>query len=170
MARFLHHDFSLLRRKDEPLFLAFGWFFGIVFGVSLSRYGGDISASLMRTALHSPASIVSLASVTLFPFLISAFAVFISQHWLLPLIAAFKGICFSSLLCAIMQAYASAAWLMYPLIAFSQVATVPLLWLFWLRYCGRERAFSRATLAYFLAVLGIVCIDVWVISPFLAQI
>lgn len=170
MARFLRHDFSLWRRKDEPLFLAFGWFIGIVFGVSLSRYGSDISASLMRMVIRSPASIVSLTSVALFPFLISAFAVFISQHWLLPLIAAFKGICFSFVLSVAMQAYASASWLIYPLVAFSQVTTVPLLWIFWLRYCARDKSLSRTTLAYFLAVIGIVCIDVWVISPFLAKI
>lgn len=170
MARFLRHDFSFCSRKDESLFLAFGWFLGIVFGVSLSRYGSDISASLMRTVIRSPASIVSLACVTLLPFLISAFAFFISQHWLLPLIAMCKGICFSFVLSVAKQAYASATWLLYPLIAFSQVTTVPLLWLFWLRYCGRARALSRATVAYFLAVIVIVCIDVWVISPLLVQI
>ncbi len=170
MARFLHHDFSLWRRKDEPIFLAFGWFFGLVLGVSLSQYACDISASLMRMALHSPVSIVSLACVTLFPLFISALAVFISQHWLLPLIVATKGFSFSFVLSATMQAYGSASWLAYPLIAFSQVCSVPLLWVFWLRYCARERAISRTTLAYFVVAICIACTDAWVISPFTAQI
>lgn len=167
MARFLHHDFFFRQRKAYPLYLAFGWAIGLMLGFSLSRHEDSFSSTWMRMADMSPASIVGLMGVTLFPFLFSAFAVYICQYWMLPVIAAAKAFSFGYLLWGAAYTYGGALWLAYPLLCFSEVVSIPVLWLFWLRHGGRG-GISKRSLIYPAVLCIAVCTDIWMISPFFA--
>lgn len=167
MARFLHHDFFLRRRKAYPFYLAFGWVIGLMLGFSLSHHEDSFSSAWMRMTDIRSASIVGLMGVTLFPLLLSAFAVYICQYWMLPMVAAAKAFSFGYLLWGAAYAYGSALWLAYPLLCFSEVISLPVLWLFWLRH-GRQGGISKRSLIYPAVLCAATCIDIGLISPFFA--
>ena len=74
MAQLFHRSMPVWWRKYCFLFLAFCWIAGLVSGASACLAAGDSLNSLMRGAAARPVSIVSLLGVTMFPFLLSAFA------------------------------------------------------------------------------------------------
>ena len=74
MAQHFHRNKPAWWRKYSFLFLAFCWIAGLLSGASVYLAAGDSLNSLMRSAVMRPVSIVSLLCVTMFPFLISAFA------------------------------------------------------------------------------------------------
>ena len=87
MAQHFHRNKPAWWRKYSFLFLAFCWIAGLLSGASVYLAAGDSLNSLMRSAVMRPVSIVSLLCVTMFPFLISAFAVYISEPWLLLIVS-----------------------------------------------------------------------------------
>lgn len=87
MAQLFHRNMPAWWRKYCFLFLAFCWIAGLLSGASACLAAGDSLNSLMRGAAARPVSIVSLLGVTMFPFLLSAFAVYISEPWLLLIVS-----------------------------------------------------------------------------------
>lgn len=169
MARFLHHDFPAWWRRGAAALLALSFVLGLVLGALLFLSAENDSTSLMRMAKNGPVSIVGLLSVSFLPFLISAFAVYVSQPWLLPVIALCKGASFSLVSLGVTAAYGSAGWLMRLLLMFSDLCALPLLLFFWLRYISGERRFTAwSACRYLAALLTVGSIDYCLISPFLA--
>ena len=155
-------------RKVSTIILAFCWCAGLLTGCFLANHAGNIHSSMMRRAVSCPVSIASLV-VLLLPFLFSAFAVYVSQYWLLVPIVFWKAMSFSRVACWITAAYGSAGWLMRFLLMFTDLFTLPLLVLFWLRYGGKGRRLTAlSALAYCAAAVSIGSVDFWIISPFLA--
>ena len=87
MAQLFRRSMPAWWRKYCFLFLAFCWIAGLLSGASACLAAGDSLNSLMRGAAARPVSIVSLLGVTMFPFLLSAFAVYISEPWLLLIVS-----------------------------------------------------------------------------------
>ena len=87
MAQLFHRNMPAWWRKYCFLFLAFCWIVGLLSGASACFAAGDSLNSLMRGAAARPVSIVSLLGVTMFPFLLSAFAVYISEPWLFLIVS-----------------------------------------------------------------------------------
>ena len=171
MARFLHHEFFCARRKRNLWVLASVWVLGLGSGIWAFAYAGSSLLPLMRSTLSGTVSIVSLLCVTGLPFLFSAFAVFISCHWLIFPIAFCKGFCFSFAATGLLQAFGSAGWLIRPLLCFADSVSMPLLYWFWLS-CFRtdDRLWRpRAVLAAALLLL-LGSVDYCLISPFLADL
>ena len=169
MARFLLHDISHKSRRVAVLFLAFAFISGLLMGCVIQLSAEFDSYSWMRGTPDAPVSIVGLLSVILLPFLFSAFAVYSSQRWLLIPIAFCKALSFALVACGIGAAYGSAGWLMRILLMFTDIFSLPLLVLFWVRYCGGERRLTlHSVFTYFTAAACIGSIDFFVISPFLA--
>lgn len=153
-------------RKLIPVCFAFGMICGIVFA-----HCSDILASLMRQALFCQVSIVGLATVSILPFLLSAFAVLISCPVLLPVIVFSKAFLFGTCAAALDLTFGSAGWLVRMLLMFSDIASLPVLYWLWLRCSSlNPRGLLRDFLFALLVTGCIGGIDIWIIAPFLASV
>jgi hypothetical protein len=105
------------------------------------------------------------------PLLLSAFAVYISHYWLIPVISFIDAFAFSYHSALIFRIYQGSGWLIQNLLLFSGVLSLPVLWFVWLQITNSHRSkFLRCFFAGFLAVATIVSIDYRFISPFLAEL
>ena len=149
MAQLFHRNMPAWWRKDCFLFLAFCWIAGLVSGASACLAAGDSLNSLMRGAAARPVSIVSLLSVTMFPFLLSALAVYISEPWLL-LIVSFG------------DAF---------VLSFVSLLASPLMYLSWLRHLTGRRRFDGLEAACVLCLCALIgSVDFRLVSPLLARL
>ncbi len=171
MARFLLHDFCKSARKTGGFLLALAWSLGLFSGCVLFLHGDQWIPSLMRQAAECQVSIVGLVNVTLFPFLFSAFTVYLAKPWLLAAVVWGKACSFSFVSLWVMHAFGSAGWLVYPLLMFSDLCMAVLLWCYWLRYAAGERGFSlKAMTPYLIALFLIGSVDYCLVSPFLVML
>ena len=171
MVRFFRPRYFSLSRKVSATILAFTLFIGYFLGSCLAALTVSSFHSLMRSALTGSVSIVSLLSVTLLPFLFSAFAVYIRQYWLFLPIALFRCISFSFLGSVILYAFGSSGWLICLLFLFSDILSLPLLCWFWLRHISEgDRHLLRNLSAVFIVLSGIAILDHQLVSPFLVML
>ncbi len=171
MARFFHSDISAFWRKCATPLLACVWMLGLVAGSAVFLSAGTVSASRMPWAFSSQVSIVGLLCVTGLPFLFSAFAVYVSHPgWMLPVVF-LKAVSFASVSLGLLTGFGSAGWLMRLLLMFSDLCSLPLLMIFWIRYLPGERSLRFSGIAVFLfCALAIGSIDYCFVSPFLAAL
>ena len=171
MAPVLHHNLQVQRRKGLTLFLAFFWLGGILFGLWISCYAGDPLLSMMRSAVVSSVSIVGLMLAAALPFLLSAFAVFISgPGWLLP-VSFVDGFLYGFACLTVVRAYGSAGWLIRPILCFSICASAPLTYIYWLRRVHNAQKPSVMETFFFLSCAVLIAsIDYSLISSFLAEL
>ena len=132
------------------------WSIGFGCGI-LSAAGADDIVSLMRACCDASVSIVGLLFIPLFPFLISAVAVYFSLPWLLFLTAFLKSFLSSFCACAIFRVFKGAGWLVLPMLQFTDLLTLPVLCRFQFRHiCGQKTGVIREgtmSLAWFMAVV-----------------
>ena len=142
------------------------WVTGLLCG-GLFTLLADIPASLMRMPGHL--SIVGLLLIPLFPFLISASAVYLSCPRLIHVVCFFKAFCFCACAVMIRAACGSAGWLVQALLLFTDGLTTPVLYWFWLRCLEGSDAVRSA-----MGCLGLfavtAAVDLKWIAPFLNQI
>jgi hypothetical protein len=139
-------------------------------GSLLARYADVFHFSLMRRAALCPVSIVGLFAV-LSPFLLTAFAVFISNWWLVPCLAFCKALLFSYHACIVSTAFSSAGWLIRYLLLFTDACTIPILLWCWmcLSRLPRRKALCQTGLCAAIA-LTIGMTDICFVSPFLVML
>ncbi len=170
MARFLHrHSISPYFNRSAFL-LAFSWVGGLLVGVFAACSADEFLFPLMRTAVFSGVSIVSVLTAHLLPFLLSAFTVFFSGRALVCPIVFCKGFCFAFVSVGILASFGCAGWLFRLLLCFADLLTMPLLYRYWHRCLDGE----GRLLSDFL-VTGSVCllfgsIEYRLILPFLADL
>lgn len=142
-------------RRSCKLFLILCWLIGLWCGIFVAA-GADNIVSLMRACCDAGVSIVGLLFIPLFPFLISAVAVYFSLPWLLCLTAFFKSLLSVFCTCVIFRAFKGAGWLIWPMLQFTDLLTLPVLCRFQLRrICSQRTGFIRevaVSLGWFLAV------------------
>ena len=158
-------------RKGSTIFLALFWFLGLLSGVLFFHASGSSFNSMMRSILMDTVSIVDLVSVAMLPFLLSAFAVFLSSPWLLLSIAFFRAFLLSFVSMQILAAFGSAGWLLRLLLLFSDLLSAPLFYLY-IRWC-LSSDFSHAFRTFFLIICCSILIgslDYVYILPFLADV
>ena len=109
--------------------LAMLWPFGFLAGCLFYLSARSIFSPLMCGAVIGSVSIVSLLFCTLFPFLISAFAVFLSCPWLLILVGFCKSFLFGFLSLGLVLAFGGGGWFLRFLVLSADILTFPLL--FW---------------------------------------
>lgn len=171
MDRFLNFNLPTWRCKESKVLLACAWFSGLVAGVFCSLSASDSLFPTMRAAVQSCMSIPGLLSAILLPLLFSAFAVYISQPWLLIPIAFVKTFRFSFLAVGVMAAYGSAGWLIRWLLMFSDSLMLPVLWWYWSASLDRRGlAIAKASAVVLSVMIMIGSLDYCVISPFLANL
>lgn len=142
------------RRSCKSHLILF-WLVGFGSGV-FTAAGADNIVSLMRACCDAGVSIVGLLLVPLFPFLISAVAVYFSLPWLLCLTAFLKSFLSAFCACAVFLVFKGAGWLILPMLQFTDLMTLPVLYRFQSRHISGQRARviqeSIVSLLWFLAV------------------
>ena len=143
------------------------WIMGLLCGGVFALFADSSSVSLMRMPGHL--SIVGLLFIPLFPFLISAFAVYLSRPRLIYVICGWKAFCFGAGAVLIRLSYGSAGWLVQGLLLFTDGITLPILYWLWLR-CLEGGGFRRSA-AVCLGLFALTAAVDWKwIAPFLNQI
>lgn len=158
------------KQRLHMLLFAFLWFAGLLLGLRAAHLPGSAYTSLMLAAFESRVSIVGLAAVLLLPFLFSAFAVFISQPWLLLPIAFGKAVAFGCCVGGISVAFGSAGWLARWLLMFSDCCMLPVLCWFWLRCLSGGKMPAKDLAVCVTAAVVIGSLDYGIVSPFLAKL
>jgi len=170
MVSFFPKDFLQSRRRVTATILAFVFCFGLLAG-SLTAVLTETSYFLMmRTAASYRVSIFGLFPVLLLPLLFSAFAVYISQFWLLIPIAFIKAFFFSFLGAGFLILSPDSGWLMRMLFMFTDCLSLPVLCWYWLYACHYRNVTPGQTISAFAVVAGIGFLDFQFISPFLASL
>lgn len=171
MVRFFRFGSFATSRRVIIMILAFAFLLGLLFGAVTALYAGPSVLSLMRTSVSGCASIVGLLCVTLLPLLLSAFAVYISQYWLIPVISFFDAFTFSYHSMLLFRLYPRSGWLIQSLLMFAGTLSLPVLWYIWLHTAvSRRSQLLRCFAAGALAITGIVSIDFYFVTPFLADL
>ena len=165
MIRYDSAENVTLRPWVSACLLPICWFFGLSCGIFLFLYAGTPVVSLMRRAPVASVSIVSLFGIGLIPFLFTAYAVFISELWLLFLICFCKAFLFSFVFTGISVAFSSAGWLMCTLLLFSDGVWCIVLYSIWLRLLSGRRTYWLAGLIFAVAAT---CMSYKIITPLLA--
>lgn len=171
MDRFLHLNFSFLRCRTLRPILAFVWICGLVSGAFISLSADEFLASTMHALIRSDMSISGLLAALFLPFLISFFAVYLSQNWLLLIVAFFKAFLFAYTGAGLILSFDAAGWLLCLLLLFGDVLTLPALWLLWLRCLhssGRSAWCSSIPSVIVAGFAGI--FEYCVVAPFLASL
>ena len=162
---------SYLFRNYRFLYLAFAMMAGVVCGVHLAMQSANSFVPLMRAAAGCRMSIVGLIASRFLPFLFAAFAVYIAKYWLLIPAFFIKGCAITWSGCLAVAAFGSAGWLVQPLLQFSDLLLLPVL--FW--FCIRRIVQSHAAIWRDLKICGtafvlVGALDYCIISPFLVML
>ncbi len=158
-------------RRDFRFRLAFFWFLGFAGG--LFCYGSsDVSYfSLMRSYSFGTVSIVRMLMLSLFPYFLTAIAVLFSASWLLYFLCFGRAFVFCCVSFCFLCAFGSAGWLIWFLALLSDLAGLPILYFFWLKFLSgamRRKCFS----SFFLMGIGtLLCsLEYYIVLPFLASL
>jgi hypothetical protein len=141
------------------------WFLGMLSAVVTYSQTRISFSSLMRLAAADQVSIVSLILSLLLPYLLSAFAVYISKPLLLLPIAFLRGFSLMLVFMGASEAFGSAGWLVRSLFLFSDLSFMPFLYLFWHRNISGVTQDGRWVCC--MVGIFIACLDYRYVSPFL---
>lgn len=147
------------------MLLGIFWFLGMLIAVVSYSQARISFASMMRLAVADQVSIVSLIVSVLLPYLLSAFAVYISKPLLLLPIAFLRGFSLMLVLMGTSEAFGNAGWLVRSLFLFSDLSFMPFLYLFWHRSISgltKDGQWVCCAVGIFIA-----CLDYRYVSPFL---
>lgn len=147
-------NFPYFMRKLCGFILALLWFVGLCCGILLGLSADNSIISWMRCSFRSHVSIVSLLSVTVFPLLLSAYAVF-SIHpkpLLMIFICFFKAVVHGYGSMLIYQAFGNHGWLIRFLLLFHGCISATVLLFFLLHVFSGNKQYLRDTLLLLIAL------------------
>lgn len=169
--RLIKTDAVSIWRKTSPWLLALSWFLGMLLGVPAALAASEFLVPMMHESVQCSVSITGLLASTLLPFLLSAYAVSLSEPWLLLIISALKAFGFSYCACGVSLAFGQSSWLVRFLFLFSDHCLIPVLYLYWLRHIhGQTKAAVWELPACIGAALLVGSIDYCLIAPFLVSL
>lgn len=150
-------------------FLGMVWLLGLLCGVFFGAQWKCSSSLMMRSWLTGPVSIVCIFSVLSLPFVLSLLAALWNIRGMIYVIAFVKATVYAFVSCGIYEVFQSAGWLIYPLLMFHEVLSLPLLCWLWIR-CLENASFpSGWEITFLIAFLMLVgSLDVRIIAPYLA--
>ena len=159
------------RRLPCRMLLCIAWILGLACGMIYAYHASDRFFAMMRSAAEGSVSIVGMFVIYALPFLLSAFAVFISRRELLIPLAFLKAFSFSAILFSFELAFCSAGWIIRLLVMLPDLVAMPLLLYYWFRCLEEERSNVMMDLAICAGFIGLlVFFESCFISPFLAMI
>ncbi len=162
---------QMLRLQQcKQLHILVTWTVGLLFGVLFSRNRDPTLASLMRQAASCRMSIVGILCCFL-PFLLAAHAAYIGRPFLLLLVCSCKSFSFSFVAAALFRAFGTAGWLIWPMVHFTQLLTLPVFCWFCLRWYAQKMDGIFRNLGVCIGICAFIAgMDYFVVSPFVAGI
>lgn len=171
MAQILHHRFSSLWRKWCTAFLALSMLAGFLFGMTVYVRADFFFLPMMRRSVAEPVSIVSLLLSLYLPFVLSAFAVYVSAPGMLLFICFGKSFLFALMAMGVWDMFGYTGWIVYMLLFFAEFLSFPVLYFFWQRHISGESKRLLLTVLLFSPVFLLIgSVFFRLISPLLAQI
>ena len=166
----LWRNLTSVGRHSCKLVILILWTVGFWLGVCFAAYADNLT-SLMRAFCDSGVSIVGLFLVPVLPFLISAVAIFRSALLILYLTCFCKSFLLGFSVCIVSSAFSGGGWLICFLLLFTDLLTVPALFLFQLRGAQRcGRLIWRDVVIAVLWFAAVSSVDRLWILPFLREI
>lgn len=162
---------SFLVPRRRVIFFLCAWVVGVLAGILAATGMDDSSLSVMRLAAGSRVSIVSLFLTASVPFLITAVAVSIHQYPVLLAICFARSFCFGCCAWLGVRAFGSAAWLIQPMLQFSDGILMAVFLLLGLWLCSHEDANAKRPVICCILFTGAVTLfDYLAVAPFLASL
>lgn len=167
--------FSLNRTNDpsskRAWALACLWCAGLVSGLFVVFGASDSLHSLMLPAIYARVSIVGLLSGLLLPLLLSYIFFRLSVQRLVFAVCFLRAALFGFCACGVVLSCGSAGWLIQGLMMGSDLFSIPLLYVFWLRHIdGSIRNLDRDLFACAGVTVVIGLLEYFLAVPFLARI
>ncbi len=163
--------FRPIWRKFSPWLLAFSWLLGMLLGIPTAVASSSILVPMMRQSVQCSVSIPGLFTAAVVPFLLSAFAVSLSEPWLLLIISTLKAFSYSFCACGVSLAFGQSSWLVRFLFLFSDHLLIPLLYLYCVRHIRCEVPHRPWEMCGFIGTsLLIGGIDYFLVAPFLVSL
>lgn len=161
----------LVSRQRVLCFLGF-WIVGILAGMLAAAAGADESVlSLMRRAASCRVSIVALFLTAVLPFLIAAYAVMIHKDLLLFASSTLRGFGFGCCAWLVVRAFGSAAWLVQPMLQFTDNILMAVYCFFGFWFCsGRGGSLKRWVIGCIILTAAVTVFDYLAVSPFLVTL
>lgn len=169
--RVMHYlKLQIFRQRTCKALLCFCWILGMVLGAVFSA-GADSTFLLLMRRTDFSVSIVGLLLVAMLPFLFTAYAVFLSNRFLIIIFAFLKAFSFSYCLFGLSVVFGNGFWLAWIILMFSDLGTLPVLMWLWIHCLGPSERSLRTKFICCLSVSAlVVMVDYWMISPFAACI
>jgi len=157
------------KSRYRVIFLAFSWLLGILFGISVANVASLQFSSLMCTLFSQRVSIVWMLIIHTFPLLLSAVLMHFSAYFLLFLFAFLKSFCYAFSSYIVYLYFGSAGWLLQSLLMFSGSGVAVVLLFYWFRTLP-SRMIMRDTCICCIITVCFVCVDYFLVSPFLESL
>ena len=171
MTTFAGSSSSYFRKNIFLFTLLVVWLLSYIFGLFLHQFLQPYSASLMRSVLLQPVSIVGLLLIYFFPLLLSYLSTFFNRHFIIYFVCFFFSVSFGFTFCGISEYFQSASWLFRFLLMFSEHCFILILGMLWI-YSLKS---STPINSYYYVISGIIgvviaTVDYWIISPLLLRV
>lgn len=159
------------RHRAGALLLAVCWLFGVLLGFCAALSAGYALLGLVRDATVESAPLFRVIAVAVIPFLLTALASLLRQHWLIYVLCFFKAFAFGFCAVSISAAYGSAGWLVRFLLLFSDYLTIPVMYYFCVRQI-KDSAFHADInfVSILIYTFAVGAIDYCFIIPFLRSV
>ncbi len=146
------------------------WIVGTFWGIFLAAGADQATVSMMRLSALSRVSIVWLFATAVLPFLIAAVAVLIQQSRLLYTICFVRCCLYGFFLWLTVLSFGSAAWLVQPMLQFTDNVSIFLLCLWCLHQFRIPSHGLRVLLVFCIVSVSAAILDYLVVSPYLAML
>ena len=147
------------------------WISSLTLGILTARYSAHFLTPMVQSAVGLEPTFPALFRSAVLPFLLSAFAVFLSEPWLLLPICSMKAFGFGFCASGVYLAFGTAGWLVRFLFLFTDVLVIPILLFYCLRQLRSEKSFHLIEPLTFVGISSaLAAVDYYVIAPFLVSI
>lgn len=171
MDGFLRLTYSFFSCRNFNVVLAILWVGGLLSGTLTTLLFGPLLAPLIISALNCGLTFFSLLTALLLPLLLTFFAVYSSQRWLIFIIVFLKAFLFSYVWVSILAAFQSSGWLLCAILMFGASLALPFLWWIWLRVdCLNRQSFVISCLYTAIGIVLVACINYEFVAPFGARL
>lgn len=170
MVKFLNTNLSARRCNAFCILLTFLWVLGLAVGTGVSVWIHDDLYNVISLAVDANISVLNLVFAIFVPFLLSFLCLHLSSTYLF-LLAFIKSFIFSFVYVSYFLTFETSAWLICFLSMFSDLFSLPILWLIWLRPISESQySVLRTAFLSLSAVFLICCVDYSYVAPFLDKL